>query len=137
MDRRRGARGVPVGEFEFKGIAGRATLWGRDIDMVRTLSALGSEREILMSAGAAEAAGGEGLALPDLTLFEPRDMRECGSKRRWLARYAAIELSSDCPPGAPARHPDRDGRLTECQVATEPAQRSAILPRLRRIDAVH
>jgi len=68
------------------------TMMGRDIDVVRTLSALGSGEEILLSAAAADAARTEGLPPASFRPFGKADMRECGSKRRWLARYAETAL---------------------------------------------
>ncbi len=73
------------------------TMMGRDIDVVRTLSALGFGTEILLTSVAADAARTEGL--PE-QLFEPvSDFRECSSKSRWAAKFGempvyAIKLDS-------------------------------------------
>jgi class 3 adenylate cyclase len=68
------------------------TMMGRDIDLVRTLSVLGTSDEILLSDVAVEAARAEGVPAATFRPFGAANMRECGSKRRWLARYERTAL---------------------------------------------
>lgn len=68
------------------------TMMGQDIDMVRTLSALGSGDQILLTDAAVDTAGTEGIPYTALVPFGASEMRNCGSKRRWLARYPAATV---------------------------------------------
>jgi hypothetical protein len=68
------------------------TMMGQDIDIVRTLSALGWGTEVLLTKSAVEVAVSEGLPRSGFESFKGAQMRECGSKRRWLTRYPEIEL---------------------------------------------
>jgi class 3 adenylate cyclase len=64
------------------------TMMGRDIDLVRTLSALATGDEILLTDAAVAAAAAEGVPAAVFQPFTAAEMRDCGSKRRWLSRYA-------------------------------------------------
>jgi class 3 adenylate cyclase len=77
--------GVHVGTIHVM----KHTMMGRDIDIVRTLAALGTHEDVLFSGPAADAALAEGVLETGLRTLTADDLRECGSARRWRQRYAA------------------------------------------------
>ncbi len=65
----------------------RHTMMGRDIEVVRTLSALAFGGEALLTGLAVEVGVAEGLQATLFQIIDASLLRECGSKRRWLDRF--------------------------------------------------
>lgn len=80
--------GVHVGTLHIM----RHTMMGRDIDITRTIAALGGAGDVLFTGAAIAAGQGENAPLPGVGPLGLADLRECGSKRRWLSRYADMPV---------------------------------------------
>ena len=78
----------------------RYTMMGEDIDVVRTLAALGHGDDILMTGAARDAIADE--KLRKAFREEPvGNLRECNSRKRWAEKFSAIAVyrSGDTPGG--------------------------------------
>lgn len=68
------------------------TMMGEDIDVLRTLVPLGFGHEALLTGAAVDAAFAEGLPASEFMATGTDQLRECGSKDRWLRRFSHIPL---------------------------------------------
>lgn len=68
----------------------RHTMMGIDIDVTRMLSALAFGAEALLTGSAVEVAVSEGVQATLFHILEASQLRECGSKGRWLQRFHEI-----------------------------------------------
>jgi len=65
------------------------TIMGRDIDVIRTLAALGAGDEVLLTADAVRVAEDEGIPRGWFRSIDPADLRDCGSHSRWVDKFQA------------------------------------------------
>jgi hypothetical protein len=65
------------------------TIMGRDIDVTRTLAALGAGDEVLLTADAVRVAEDEGMPREWFRSIGPADLRDCGSRTRWVGKFQA------------------------------------------------
>ncbi len=65
------------------------TIMGRDIDLVRTLAALGAGEEVLLTADAVRVAEDEGMPRAWFRTIDPAKLRDCGSRTRWVGKFQA------------------------------------------------
>lgn len=111
------ARGVAKGELKVRAAAHwgtlhvmRYTTMGRDIDVVRTLAALGSGDDVLLTGEARQAALAEGLPEGPIRPVEAAELRECTSLSRWknkfrdtaVFRLRLTDLEFETAPTAPS-----------------------------------
>jgi class 3 adenylate cyclase len=68
------------------------TMMGEDIDVLRTLAPLGHGSDVIVTGALLEAAVAEGCAPTSFTTAEHPQLRECGSKTRWMRRFSEIPV---------------------------------------------
>ena len=71
----------------------RFTIMGRDIEVVRTLAALGTDQQVLLTDPAVDCARAEGL-IPsaDFVALNTDDLRRCTSLSRWKSKFQDIPV---------------------------------------------
>ena len=68
------------------------TTMGQDIDIVRTLAALGLGEEVLLTSPAVAAGRAEGLPEGFLKPVEVRELRECRSRLSWSQKFHDVPV---------------------------------------------
>lgn len=114
------------------------TIMGRDIEVVRTFAALGFGDDVLLTEEAKQLAVSEGLPAGRLRPFGHTELRDCGNRARWIAKFGEMPLSRVALADLANWRPDEsDGRRSRAGAGLRGSKAPGSEAKGRRLGAVH